>query len=52
MQHIIQGNRHQVAFSALDYRISAHNPFRFIYAFVDKLDKPQLQVEGNATVEK
>ena len=45
MQHIAQANRHQVDFSSLDCRISANNPVRFIDAFVDKLDLPQLQFE-------
>ena len=47
MQHIIQGNRHQMDFSSLDCRIAADNPVRFIDAFADKLDLLQLQFEVN-----
>ena len=45
MQHIVQGNRHQIDFSSLDCRIAADNPVRFIDAFADKLDLPLLQFE-------
>jgi transposase len=42
MEHISDANRHQIEFSCLEDLIEKENAFRFIDAFVDKLDLKQM----------
>ena len=58
MQHILPYDRHQLSFGSLEEQISAHDPVRFLDAFVNKLKLEKLgfivkeiQTEGRPSFE-